>query len=44
MPPLIKGGQGRTQADLRRSASGLVWTTFTVLASVLALVAIGGAS
>lgn len=36
-PPLLKGGQGRTQADLRASASSMTWTTFFLLGALLAL-------
>lgn len=34
--PPFKGGQGRTTADLRKSASGMVWTTLAALAFLLA--------
>ena len=37
IPPLIKGGQGRTEADIRRTASGMVWTWLGVGACLVAL-------
>jgi len=37
MPPPFKGGQGRSVADARRSASALVWSAFLVVALVCAM-------
>ena len=37
IPPIIKGGQGRTEQDIRDSASGLVmWLVLVVLLCALA--------
>jgi hypothetical protein len=36
LPPLVKGGQGRTGADVRRAASGMVWTWTVILALLVA--------
>ena len=35
--PAFKGGQGRSQADIRKAASGMVWTWLLIGAAVLAL-------
>lgn len=36
IPPLIKGGQGRSQADIRRTATAQTWTILFALALLVA--------